>query len=188
MTDAELVTRAGAGDREAFDLLVARHQAGVFRAARGMTAHVHEAEDVLQQTFLAAWQAARGFRGDSSVRTWLLVIARHVAWQARARRAREPIDDTPIDELGLRAGWGTSDPEHLAARAERRDLLAAAMRRLDPADRDVLTLREIEGLTGEETAAALGVGLPAMKSRLHRARLRLAAELRKGTGHAAGRT
>jgi RNA polymerase sigma-70 factor (ECF subfamily) len=187
-SDADLVTRSARGDRDAFSALVERHQARVYRFARGLARDDHEAEDLLQQTFLGAWLGARLYRGDASVRTWLFTIARNAAFQARARRGREPVDEMPLEELGVAAGWGVGDPELLASRAQRRDLLAGALARLEPLDREVLTLRELEGLTGEETAASMGLGLAAMKSRLHRARLRLAAELRKGAGHAAGRT
>jgi RNA polymerase sigma-70 factor (ECF subfamily) len=179
LSDADLVARSAAGSREAFGVLVTRHQARIFRLARALTPQSHEAEDVLQQTFLAAWQGIRAFRGDASVRTWLLTIARNAAYQRRQVRAREPVDDVPLEELGLEAGWGHADPESLAARAQQRARLDGAFARLPHGDRQVLVLRELEGLSGEETAAMLGIGLAAMKSRLHRARLRLTAELRK---------
>lgn len=192
LSDAVLVDRAAAGDEPAFATLVARHQASVFRLARAMTRSHQSAEDVLQQTFLAAWQALPRFRGDSSVRTWLLTIARHAAWHRQQDASRDAIDDTPIDELGVRAGWGAVGPEELAMRAETRDRLTAALARLEPDDRAILTLRELEELSGDETANALNLTLSAMKSRLHRARLRLAAELRatthEGGPHAARRT
>lgn len=187
LNDVELVARGAAGDHAAFGALVSRHQARVFRLARALTDSHHEAEDVLQQTFLSAWQSLASFRGDASVRTWLLTIARHAAWQARARRSREPIDDVPLDELGQLAGWGHLDPETLAARAQQRERLGAAFARLAPDDRQVLVLRDLDELSGEDTAAALGLSLAATKSRLHRARLRLAAELRKEAASAEGR-
>lgn len=192
LTDDELVTRAASGDEAAFGELVTRHQSGVFRLARAMTGSHEAAEDVLQQTFLAAWQALAGFRREASVRTWLLTIARHAAWRHRQGVIRDAIDDTPVEELGLRAGWGDAGPEVLAMQSQGRERLAQALARLDAEDRAILTLRELEGLSGEETASLLGLGLAAMKSRLHRARLRLAAEMRgqpgKGEGHAARRT
>ncbi|MGE3179959.1 MAG: RNA polymerase sigma factor [Vicinamibacterales bacterium] len=178
LSDEALIARVVEGDEHAFGVLVSRHQARVFRLARAMTRGRDAAEDVLQQTFLAAWRGLRGFRGEASVRTWLLTIARHAALQRESRVAREPIDDTPIDELGIQAGWGQADPERLAIRSEAHARLSAALAGLDPGDREVLTLRELEGLSGEETALLLGVSLAAVKSRLHRARLRLAAALR----------
>jgi RNA polymerase sigma-70 factor (ECF subfamily) len=167
-TDADLVARAAAGDHEAFGVLVVRHQASVFRMARAVTHSREAAEDVLQQAFLAAWQALPRFRGEASLRTWLLTIARHAAVRRQVAVAREPIDD-------------------LAIRSEARATLSRALSALPAEDRTVLTLRELEGLSGEDTAALLGLSLPAMKSRLHRARLRLATEIRKEGFHAAGR-
>lgn len=186
-TDADLVARAAAGDHDAFGVLVTRHQASVFRLARAVTHSREAAEDVLQQAFLAAWQALPRFRGEASLRTWLLTIARHAAVRRQVAAAREPIDDTPLEALGPQAGWGHDGPEDLAIRSEAHATLARALSALPAEDRTVLTLRELEGLSGEDTAALLGLTLPAMKSRLHRARLRLAAEIRKEGFHAAGR-
>lgn len=180
--DLVLLQRGAAGDRDAFGLFVARHQASVFRFARTLVARPEDAEDVMQQAFLAAWRGAAGFRGEASARTWVLAIARHAAHHLRGARAREPVSDTPIDELGVRAGWGGEDPEGLALAAERRDLVAAAFAALAPAERELLTLRDLEGLPGEETAALLGISLAAMKSRLHRARMTLAAHITEVSG------
>ena len=185
--DASLAHRAAAGDRDAFAALVVRHQASVFRLARLLTSTADEAEDVLQQTFLAAWTGIRGFRGDASVRTWLLTITRNAALSLRSRSRRDPIQPTAsesIADLGLRAGWGGPSPEDLAIARQRHDRLADAFGRLPAADREILTLRDLEGLSGEETALLLGLSVAAMKSRLHRARLALAAALREEKGHA----
>lgn len=179
LTDATLLHAAAAGDRAAFECLVDRHAAHVHRFARTLVRQADEAEDLLQQTFLSAWQAAGQFRGESSARGWLFTIARHAAGRARERHDREAIDDTPIEALGVEAGWGQASPELAAMREEQRRRVAAAFATLDREDQAVLTLRDLEGYSGDETAALLGVGLPAMKSRLHRARLRLAAALRK---------
>jgi RNA polymerase sigma-70 factor (ECF subfamily) len=185
LIDRALAARSAAGDREAFASLLTRHQASVFRLARHLAGTRDEAEDVLQQTFLSAWQNIAGFRGEASMRTWLLTIARNAAVTRRARVAREPIDATPLDELGIRAGWGGPNPEQLAAAAEQRDRLAAALAGLAADEREVLTLRDLEGLSGDDVAAMLGLTVAAMKSRLHRARLRLAAAVRGATTHAA---
>lgn len=184
LIDLELARRAGGGDREAFAALVARHQASVYRLARHVAGTRDEAEDVLQQTFLSAWQGVSRFRGESSVRTWLLTIARNAAVTRRVRAGREPIDATPLDDLGIRAGWGGPNPEQLAVAAEQQQRLAAGLAALAPDEREILTLRDLEGLAGEDVAAMLGLTTAAMKSRLHRARLRLAAAVRGGTIHA----
>lgn len=184
LIDLDLTRRSAGGDRDAFGALVIRHQASVYRLARLMVKTREEAEDVLQQTFLAAWRAVGGFRGESSTRTWLLTIARNTSLLRRTHVAREPIDPTPIEELGVRAGWGGPNPEELAVAAEQRDLLVAALAALAPDDREILTLRDLEGLPGIEVAEMLGLSLAAMKSRLHRARLSLAVAVRREGSHA----
>jgi RNA polymerase sigma-70 factor, ECF subfamily len=186
LSDEALLGCTAAGDREAFAQLVTRLEACVFRYARALATDHQEAEDLLQQTFLAALGSAGRFRGESSVRTWLFTIARHAAFRARARRDREPLDPVPLDELGRLAGWGQPDPEQALMAAERRARLMAALESLAPDDREILTLRDLEGHSGEEVAALLGLGVAAMKSRLHRARLRLAASVRKGDHDADG--
>lgn len=177
--DRALMRAAAAGDRTAFGVLVTHHQASVFRLAQVLVRQSADAEDVLQQTFLSAWRAASQFRGDASVLTWLLTITRNAALTKRTQHAREPLDDTPLEALGIRAGWGGPNPEELASLAERRDWVMSALARLPADEREILTLREFDGLSGEDTAAVLGLSLPAMKSRLHRARLALAALIRE---------
>jgi RNA polymerase sigma-70 factor (ECF subfamily) len=179
------VRAAATGDRHAFGILGTRHQASVYRLARLLVREPADAEDVLQQTFLAAWRAIAQFRGDASVRTWLLTIARNNALTARARAGREPVEPWPdidpeaIADLGVRAGWGTESPEDLAIAVQRTARLGAALARLSTAEREILTMRDLEGLSGEETATLLGLTLAAMKSRLHRARLTLLAAVRE---------
>lgn len=179
LSDAELLARAAAGDRDAFGWLVERHQASVYRFARTVVTRPADAEDVLQQTFLSAWRAASGFRGEASIRTWLFTIARNTALGLRAREARQPLAELPLEDLGIAAGWGSTDPESAAVAAERRAALSAAFHALDPAEREVLALRDLEGVSGDETATLLGLSVPAMKSRLHRARLALAVRVRQ---------
>jgi RNA polymerase sigma-70 factor, ECF subfamily len=179
--DAALLAQVVAGSRDAFESLVTRHQGAVFRFARSITRTREDAEDVLQETFLAAYKSAAGFRGESSLRTWLLIIARNTAFRM-ARRAPETteLEEADVWDLGLRAGWGTHDPESLAIKAQRRERLQEALDSLEPAAREMIVLRDLEGLSGEETAQVLGLTVEGMKSRLHRARLKLAAALRRG--------
>lgn len=184
LVDMALAQRAAAGDREAFGELVTRHQAHVFRLAHLLMRNREAAEDVLQQTFLSAWRAIGSFRADASVRTWLLTIARHAAFERRAQVSRERLDPTPLDDLGLRAGWGGPSPEEQTLAGERTALFAAAFGRLPAEDREILTLRDLDGLSGGDTASLLGLSLAAMKSRLHRARVALAAEVREEMRHA----
>lgn len=178
LSDQALLARSAAGDRVAFEQVVERHQASIYRFARLIVNRPEDAEDVLQQTFLSAWQGASGFRGDASVRTWLLTITRHAALRARHTRAREAEQVVSLDDLGVLAGWGVPDPETLAVAAERRAQLDAALQSLTSDERVVMTLRDLEGLSGEETASVLGVSVSAMKSRLHRARMTFAARVK----------
>lgn len=177
-TDQELIALSAAGDRSAFDRLVERHAAAVLRLTNLVTGDPMTAEDALQQTFLAAYRNAASFRSEASVRTWLLAIARNAALRHRSKRGREDIMAESLMQFGLDAGWGSEDPEVLAIAAEREELLRRAMGDLCTEDQEVLILRDVEGLSGIEAAEVLGIGERALKSRLHRARLRLAGSLR----------
>lgn len=177
--------RAARGDRDAARDFVRAHQQAVFRFAARLLRDEAAAEDVTQETLLSALRAAGDFRGGS-VRGWLLTIARNASISRRRRRVGEPAVFEPLDELGREAGWGDDGPEEALARTERRDLLERSLRALEDDDREVIWLRDVEGLSGDETAQALGCSRAAMKSRLHRARLRLAAEVRRGVRHGTG--
>jgi RNA polymerase sigma-70 factor (ECF subfamily) len=184
--DLRSIRLAADGDRRAFAELVLRHQASVLRLARALTRTPEAAEEVLQDTFLAALEHARSFRGESSVRTWLMTIARNAAARRRRRRAGEPADTVPLHELGEAAGWGDEPgPEAALEEAERRAAFQRALAALSEEDRAVIVLRDLEGLPGDDAAAVLGLTLPAMKTRLHRARLRLVAALDEGRDAAA---
>lgn len=178
-TDRELLAATASGSAAAFDRFVARHRAAVFRYARAHAGD-HDAEDVLQQTFLAAWQHAGTATAERGAKPWLLTIARNALARMRRRPAGDSAAPASIEDLGEAAGFAdpAATPERFAAAAEERGALAAAMAALLPLERDVIHLRDIEELTGDEVAELLGLSLPAMKSRLHRARLRLVAELR----------
>ena len=141
-----------------------------------MTANDATADDVTQEVFVSAWRNAAKFRGDGSARGWLLTIARNAARRTARRRTGEPAAAEALDELAVCAGWGDARPTADFERAlESRDVLAAAFSRLGPGDREVLTLVDLEGLSLAESADLIELQLPALKSRLHRARLRLLA-------------
>lgn len=177
--DAELIRQSVAGDPNAFGELVARHGAAAFRFARAIAGSDSAAEDALQEAFLAAWRGARTFRGETNVRNWLLTIVRNAVYRQHRRRSGEPEDIETLSELGHAAGWGTiEDPEARAIRTESRERLANALERLTSPDREILLLRDVEGFAGEDVAAMLGITVAAMKTRLHRARLRLASKVR----------
>lgn len=179
--DVTLVHRTAAGDRRAFTALVHRHEAAVGRFARTVVGDRGLVDDVVQETFLAAYGAAATFEGRGAVRTWLLGIAFRQGSKLVRRRAGEPAFHEPIDVLGEAAGWGARDdhPEAVLSRAEAQDCLAAAFARLTEDERAVLLLRDVEQVSGRDAAEILSIPLAAMKSRLHRARLRLLATLRR---------
>lgn len=183
--DTALMRRAAAGDGAAFAEVVDRHQAGVFRFARVLAGDDAFAEDALQETFLAAWRGAASFREEASVRSWLFSIARNAVYRQHRRHVDEPEAMESLSDLGAAAGWGSDeDPERIALRHESRQLLMDALAQLSAGDREILAMRDGEELTGEETAALLGLTVTAMKTRLHRARLRLAAKVREAYANA----
>lgn len=180
--DRDLMLRVAAGDRAAFAVVVERHRGAVFRLARLLTGDVAAAEDVLQETFLAALRGAAGYRGEAPVASWLYAIARHAAHRLARRADQVPWEAQALEALGAAAGWGQPDVERIVAAAETREAMVRALAGLSLEEREILALRDVEGWSGEETARALGLSLAAMKSRLHRARLHLAAELRQQGG------
>lgn len=183
--DRELMIRASAGDRAAFGAMVDRYGGRVFHLARALVRDDATAEDVLQDTFLAAWRTAASYRGDGAVASWLYAIARHAA-QRRGRRADQiATDDRSLEALGAAAGWGQPDVLAIVARGEDRAALEAALASLPADDRLALWLHHVLDQTFDDTAAVLGCSVAAVKSRLHRARLALAASLRQGGDHVA---
>lgn len=180
-SDRELLERSAGGDRSAFSDFVERHSANVFRYLRWLAKDSDDAEDLLQQTFVAAWRAAGEARVEGGARTWLLAIARRNAGKLLARRDSTREREQSLEELGELAGFGDIDhtPERMARAAEERSLVEQALAALAPREREILVLRELEGLDGAAAAELLGLSLAAQKSRLHRARLRLAVELRQ---------
>lgn len=175
--------RSAGGDRSAFEALASRHEAALYRFAVRSCGGEREAEDALQDGLLAAWRGAATFRGESAARTWLFQVVVNACHRRHRRRsgragADEPMDaarDVPVDETG---------PEERAGAREVGRALDEALAAMDEESREVLLLRDVEGLSGEATAAALGIGLAAMKSRLHRARLELKGRVEAALGHA----
>jgi RNA polymerase sigma-70 factor, ECF subfamily len=162
-----------------FDAFVDQHAAAVFRFAKSIAADTAAAEDALQETFLAAWRGAGTYRGEGSVRGWLFAIARNAVRRQYRHRVDEPDTVETLSELGEAAGWGSDEtPETAALQNEQRAIFERALAGLRASDREILLLRDLEGLNGEETAAILGITLASMKTRLHRARLRLTASVR----------
>lgn len=172
ISDEELVRLAAGGDRRAFEALAVRHEQALFRYATRCCGSAREAEDALQDGLLAAWRGAGTFRGEASARTWLFQVVVHACRRRQRRRAGEPDRHDGLDAAEPLPS-GERAPDERVADAQLALALERALSELPDEAREVLLLRDVEGLPGEEAAAALGIGLAAMKSRLHRARLEL---------------
>jgi RNA polymerase sigma-70 factor, ECF subfamily len=160
------------GGTAVFDALVEEHSAAVYRLARSIVIDPSLAADVTQDTFVQVWRHLDQFRGDGSVRSWILRIAHNTAVSALRK-----IRDVPVapEDLPERA-----DTAELARGVEHRvgaETVIERLRTLDELSREILVLSDVEGLAYREIADALGVPLPTVKSRLFRARRALAAEL-----------
>ncbi len=180
-----LVSEAKAGNYAAFEELVNRYEKKIYRLGMNITGNAEDAEDVLQEAFLKAFAHLPEFREDSRFYTWIVRIAVNEAlMKLRKRRtSREvPMDDSQDEngEVVVRefADW-KPNPEQEYARAELERILQGAVRALPPGFRTVFYLRDVEGLSTEETAQLLDLSVGAVKARLFRARLRLREELSK---------
>jgi RNA polymerase sigma-70 factor (ECF subfamily) len=176
-SDDALVAAARAGERPAIEALLERYQARVFGFGLRMCGDSDDAKDVLQETLLAASRTVGDFRGDASVSTWLYTIARSFCIKRRRRSKFAPGDELALDHESPVVPSPVAGPDELAARGEVRRALAVALEELDPASREVLILRDMEGLTAPEVATVTGVSVDAVKSRLHRARATVRARL-----------
>jgi RNA polymerase sigma-70 factor (ECF subfamily) len=178
-TEAELLEAARAGSGEALEALLERHEARLYRFARRLCRHREDAEDVLQESLLAAARGIPGFRGASSMATWLYTIARSFCIKKRRRSVFAPAEVSLDTEAS--AARGVADPARRPDEALEASRLEAALERaiaaLDRPYREVLLLRDVEGLPAAEVARVTGLSVAAVKTRLHRARGRLRAAL-----------
>lgn len=181
--EAALVQRAKRGDAEAYSELVGKYEGKIFRLAKNITQNDEDAEDVLQDAFLKAYSHLPEFQEQSKFYTWLVRIAVNEALMRLRKRKSdktvpldEPVDtgeETVVREIAV---WD-DDPEKRFGKTELRQILDEAIQSLKPAFRTVFQLRDIEELSTEETAQVLGLSIPAVKSRLLRARLQLREKL-----------
>jgi len=177
--DVALVERARNGDVSAFEQLVRQYDRQIFRVAQHITQNREDAEDITQDAFLKAYQKLDQFQGNSKFSTWLVRIAVNEAlMKLRRRRPERTVsldEDVKTEEDSVPreiADW-SPNPEQLYKQAELKDILTRTIQGLPPSFRTVFVLRDVEGLSTEETAEALGLSIPAVKSRLLRARLQL---------------
>ncbi len=175
-TDADLLDRARAGSGEALEALLERHEAKLYRFARRLCRQREDAEDVLQESLLAAARGLPRFRGASSIGTWLYTIARSFCIKKRRRSVFAPAE-VSLDTEASVAAAGVADPSRGPDEALEASRLEAALEReiarLERPYREVLLLRDVEGLSSAEVARVTGLSVAAVKTRLHRARARL---------------
>jgi RNA polymerase sigma-70 factor (ECF subfamily) len=192
-SDRELVAMAKAGDKDAFGLLVERHESKIYGLCLKMLGNPEDAEDVLQEVFIKAFQALPGFREEARFTTWLYRIAHNACLMRIRKKKLETVSlDRPLDveEGHIQrevADWST-DPRADLMTEELSSVLTQHINELNPDNRIVFVLRDIHGLSTDDTANVLGLSVPAVKSRLHRARLylreRLSDYMVEGSGSA----
>jgi RNA polymerase sigma-70 factor (ECF subfamily) len=193
-TEQGVLARLRSGDNAALEFLMERYTSRLYRVAFGITQDAADAEEVVQDVFLTLYNKAHTFEGRAALGSWLYRIATNVALMKRRGRrsdrevALEPVLPTFLPD-GHRAGpndflladWSQT-PESELLSQETREVVRRAIDALPDQYRAVLILRDIEGLSNEEVAEAVGESLAAAKSRLHRARMALREELTKHFG------
>lgn len=178
-SEAPLVEAARAGDVEAFGELVKRYDRLMFRVVRPMAENVQEAEDIVQEAFVKAFCSIRSFEGRAAFATWLVRIAVNEALGRIRHRQRFPVspleiggaDEDTTFELPIASPEAT--PEELCSEGELRRALARAVQRLRPRLRAVFVLRDVQGMSAQETAEILCITVGTVKARLFRARQRV---------------
>jgi len=174
--DGALVEAAASGSREAFDELVRRHQSAIVTLVRALTGDGDDAEDLAQEVFVRAWRSLRGFRGDSAFRTWLHRVAINVVRTSHTRRTR--LMRIFVPSGGMR-DEDAPPPEAVDAEEPvdtalaRRQIVERALATLPDDLRLAVTLRDLQGMDYKDIAAALGVPMGTVESRIFRARQRL---------------
>jgi len=183
--EGALVARAKAGDDGAFSELVEHYERRIFRLAKHITQSDEDAEDVLQESFLKAYEKLDTFQGNSKFYTWLVRIAVNEAlMKLRKRKSDKTVSldeqlDTGEDTVAREVAVWDDTPEQRYSQEELKGILDQAVEGLEPIYKVVFQLRDVDELSTEETAEALGISIPAVKSRLLRARLQLREKLTK---------
>ncbi|MFZ5893331.1 MAG: sigma-70 family RNA polymerase sigma factor [Myxococcota bacterium] len=168
--EKDLIAKARAGDDDALSALVEVYAPRVLRFGRRLCRTEHDAEDVVQQTLLSLATRIGEFRGDSQLSSWLFAVARSHCIKLRTRGAAARESEAPDESIEQLADPARLVPDEAVSREQLERALDVAMRSLDVGQREVLLLRDVEGLSAAEVAKALGTSTDAVKSRLHRAR------------------
>jgi RNA polymerase sigma-70 factor, ECF subfamily len=177
--ESALVLQTREGDTRAFGTLVRKYEGKIFRLAQHITQNREDAEDVLQETFLKAYEHLDQFQGNSKFYTWIVRIAVNQAlMKLRKRKTDKTVSidetiDTGEDTVAREIAAWDENPEQRYSREELNSILSSAIDSLAAPYRAVFVLRDMENLSTEETAEALDLSVPAVKSRLLRARLQL---------------
>jgi RNA polymerase sigma-70 factor (ECF subfamily) len=181
-TDDELIARARAKDYAAFEELLGRYEDKVFRLAFRILRNETDAKEILQETFVSIWRKLDTFKGDSQFGSWVYRIATNAALMRLRSHRRHPEVSTEELPIGYLDNYGTPMPagENWSKRpddelqsSELRKHIQAAVDALPDIYRTVFVIRDVEGLSTEETAEVLGISIPTVKTRLHRARIAL---------------
>jgi RNA polymerase sigma-70 factor, ECF subfamily len=180
LTDEDVVARIQAGDAALFEILMRRYNQRVYRAVRAVLGGDQDVEDVMQQAYLNAYAHLDQFEGRAQFSTWLTRIAVNEALARRGKRASRfgEQEDTMLELIESNA----PDPEQQAVTAEMREVMQREVAALPERFRVVVMLRDVEGLNTAETAACLDISEDLVKTRLHRARAILRANLYKRAG------
>jgi RNA polymerase sigma-70 factor (ECF subfamily) len=186
ITDLDLVVRAQGGDRSAFDLLVLRYMGRIYNLCYSKLGNAEDASDATQEVFLRAYKALPRFEAKSQFYTWLFRVAINCAYTGRKQRQRRrrlqggSIDQPTSDdnETGREPTDGRDGPAVLNLRAEKRRIIHEAIATLPEDFQRIVMLRDIEGLSYDEIAEILKLPVGSVKSRLHRARVKLRDKLR----------
>ena len=173
-----IVRKVLQGDVNAFEKLVTEYEKAVYAIAQRMTGNPEDAADMTQETFIKAYNSLGSFRGDSKFSVWLYRIANNVCLDFLRSRSRKPtvllsVEDDEGEETQLDVADESQSPELLLERGLTRDAVRRGLDTLPPDYKQILLLREIQGLSYEEIALALGIDLGTVKSRIFRARKKL---------------
>ena len=183
MTDEFTLRRAQKGDAQAFEKLVTPHEQMLWRVCWHYTHHQEDAADCLQEAMLKAWKAIKTYRGDCSLSTWLYRIAATVCLDFLRKQKRLPQTES-ADEMAEDEGFTPVDdsptPDEAVIRRESADNIRAAIDSLPAEMRTVIILYALQGLGYEEIAAAMQTSVGTVKSRINRARLKIAKFLQDG--------
>lgn len=176
--DQELLDRVRSGQTDALELLLERHQSQIYRFGMKMCRDPEDAKDVLQDTLLSAARTVKDFRGGSSISTWLYTVARSFCLKKRRKSKFAPKEVVlPLDGVAEHVADPANGADETLASKQVEQALETAIGGLEPMYREVLLLRDVEGLTAPEVAEITGASVQAVKSRLHRARLAVRAQL-----------